>query len=73
MTLADDARAGKARPVYLLHGEEFLARKAAEELVEALVPAGRFGGQAGPFGHALTEFVMRDDGDRHGMYVQYVQ
>lgn len=32
------ARAGKAPPVVLLHGEEFLARKVAEDLVAALVP-----------------------------------
>ncbi|WP_373047981.1 DNA polymerase III subunit delta [Vulgatibacter sp.] len=33
-----DAKAGKAKPVYLFHGEEFLARKAAEDLVDVLVP-----------------------------------
>jgi DNA polymerase-3 subunit delta len=32
------ARDGKAPPVVLLHGEEYLARKAAEELVALLVP-----------------------------------
>ena len=37
-TLLAEAKAGKARAVYLLHGEEFLARKAAEELVDVLVP-----------------------------------
>ena len=31
--------AGKARPLYLVHGEEFLARRAAEALCHALVPA----------------------------------
>lgn len=36
--LIAEARAGKAAPVYLFHGEEYLARKAAEELVDALVP-----------------------------------
>jgi DNA polymerase-3 subunit delta len=30
--------AGKARPVYLLHGDEFLCRTAAQELAEKLVP-----------------------------------
>ncbi|MBS2032769.1 MAG: DNA polymerase III subunit delta [Deltaproteobacteria bacterium] len=35
--LADIAK-GKALPVYLVVGEEFLARKAAQELVDALVP-----------------------------------
>lgn len=39
-TLAAEAAAGKGRPVYLFHGEEFLARKAAESLVAALVPEG---------------------------------
>jgi len=33
-----EAKAGRARAVYLLHGEEFLARKAAEDLVDVLVP-----------------------------------
>jgi DNA polymerase-3 subunit delta len=41
----DDAlaeiKAGKARPFYLVHGEEFLARRAAEALAEALVPKGK--------------------------------
>jgi len=36
--LLAEAKAGKARAVYLFHGEEFLARKAAEDLVELLVP-----------------------------------
>jgi DNA polymerase-3 subunit delta len=31
-------KAGKAKPVYVVVGEEFLARKAAEEIVEQLVP-----------------------------------
>ncbi len=30
--------AGKARPVYLVHGDEFLCRTAAQELAEKLVP-----------------------------------
>ncbi len=30
--------AGKARPFYLVHGEEFLARRAVEALCDALVP-----------------------------------
>lgn len=33
-----EIRAGKARPFYLVHGEEFLARRAAETICEALVP-----------------------------------
>ena len=36
--LLAEAKAGRARGVYLLHGEEFLAKKAAEALIEALVP-----------------------------------
>lgn len=32
------AKAGEAKGIYLFHGEEFLARKAAEDLVEVLVP-----------------------------------
>ncbi|MFO7155262.1 MAG: DNA polymerase III subunit delta [Pseudomonadota bacterium] len=40
--LVDEIRQGRARPVYLFHGEEFLARKAAQEVVDALVdPAQR--------------------------------
>ena len=35
--LVKEIRAGKPRPVYLFHGEEFLARKAAQEVVDALV------------------------------------
>lgn len=34
----DEAKAGKVLPVYLLWGEEFLVRKAADELVKRLVP-----------------------------------
>ena len=34
-----EVAAGKARPVYLLHGDEFLCRTAAQEIAEALVPA----------------------------------
>lgn len=37
-TLIAEAKAGRAKAVYLLHGEEFLARKAAEDLVDVLVP-----------------------------------
>jgi DNA polymerase-3 subunit delta len=33
-----EIKAGKARPLYLVHGEEFLARRAAEALCEGLVP-----------------------------------
>jgi len=33
-----DIKAGKAKPFYLVHGEEFLARRAAEAICEALVP-----------------------------------
>lgn len=36
--LLTDARGGKAVSVYLFHGEEFLSRKAAEDLVDVLVP-----------------------------------
>jgi DNA polymerase III delta subunit len=36
--LLDEARAGKGRPVYLIEGDEYLARTAARELAEALVP-----------------------------------
>lgn len=35
----EEIRAGKARPIYLIHGEEFLARRAAEAICDALVPA----------------------------------
>lgn len=35
-----DIKAGKAKPLYLVHGEEFLARRAAEAICEALVPPG---------------------------------
>ncbi|AKU90446.1 DNA polymerase III delta subunit [Vulgatibacter incomptus] len=35
------ARSGKAPAILLFHGEEFLARKAAEEIVDLLVPAGQ--------------------------------
>lgn len=38
--LAAKAAAGQGSAVYLFHGEEFLARKAAEALVAALVPEG---------------------------------
>ncbi|MHB1845655.1 MAG: DNA polymerase III subunit delta [Deltaproteobacteria bacterium] len=34
----EEIRAGKARPVYLLEGDEFLCRQAGKELAEALVP-----------------------------------
>ena len=33
-----DIKAGKAKPLYLVCGEEFLARRAAEAICEALVP-----------------------------------
>jgi DNA polymerase-3 subunit delta len=36
--LIDEARAGKARPVYLIEGDEYLARTSARELADALVP-----------------------------------
>jgi len=40
--LLDEIRRGNPRAVYLFHGEEFLARKAAQEVVDALVdPAQR--------------------------------
>lgn len=35
-----DIKAGRAKPLYLVHGEEFLARRAAEAICEALVPPG---------------------------------
>jgi DNA polymerase-3 subunit delta len=41
--LLKEIASGKARPVYLVVGEEFLARKAATELVDALVPKGMQG------------------------------
>src|SRR5476649_457850 len=36
--LLQEAAAGKGKPVYLVEGDEFLARSAARELAEALVP-----------------------------------
>ena len=36
--LIEAAAAGKAQPVYLFEGDEYLARTAARELAEALVP-----------------------------------
>src|SRR3954470_16280398 len=36
--LLEEARAGKGRPVYLVEGDEYLAKGAARELAEALVP-----------------------------------
>ena len=36
--LLDEARSGKGRPVYLVEGDEYLAKSAARELAEALVP-----------------------------------
>jgi DNA polymerase-3 subunit delta len=33
-----DIKAGKVRPFYVVHGEEFLARRAVEALCDALVP-----------------------------------
>ena len=35
-----DLEAGNEAPVYLVHGEEFLVRKAAEQLIAKLVPGG---------------------------------
>src|SRR2546428_6933428 len=37
--LMDEALAGKARPIYLVEGDEYLARTSARELAEALVPS----------------------------------
>lgn len=37
--ILEDIRKGAARSVYLFHGEEFLAKQAAKEVAEALVPA----------------------------------
>ncbi len=37
-TLLEEAAAGKGRPIYLVEGDEYLARSAARELAEALVP-----------------------------------
>lgn len=39
--ILSQAKAGKASPAYLFHGEEFLSRKAAEELIDLLVPPGQ--------------------------------
>lgn len=36
-----EIKAGKARPLYLVAGEEFLARRAAEAICDALVPPAR--------------------------------
>ena len=36
--LLDAARAGKGKPIYLFEGDEYLARHAARELADALVP-----------------------------------
>ena len=36
--LLEEARGGKGKPVYLVEGDEYLARGAARELAEALVP-----------------------------------
>lgn len=36
--LIEAARAGKGKPVYLIEGDEYLARTSARELAEALVP-----------------------------------
>src|SRR5437868_5635685 len=40
-TALEEIKAGKARPLYLVHGEEFLARRAAEAICDALVPANK--------------------------------
>lgn len=37
-TALEEIKAGKAKPLYLVHGEEFLARRAAETICDALVP-----------------------------------
>ena len=37
--LIEQAAQGKGRPVYLVEGDEFLARGTARELAEALVPS----------------------------------
>lgn len=37
-TLLEEAAAGKGRPIYLVEGDEYLARSSARELVDALVP-----------------------------------
>ena len=37
--LLEEAAAGKGKPVYLVEGDEYLAKSAARELAEALVPA----------------------------------
>jgi DNA polymerase-3 subunit delta len=34
----EEIKAGKARPFYVVHGEEFMARRAADALCDALVP-----------------------------------
>jgi len=39
--LLAEAKAGSTNSVYLFHGEEFLARKAAEDLIDILVPEGQ--------------------------------
>ena len=36
--LLDEARAGRGKPIYLFEGDEYLARHAARELADALVP-----------------------------------
>lgn len=36
-----EIRQGKAKPLYLVHGEEFLARRAAEAICDELVPPAR--------------------------------
>lgn len=36
--LLEEAAAGKGKPIYLVEGDEYLARSAARELAEALVP-----------------------------------
>jgi DNA polymerase-3 subunit delta len=40
-TALEEIKAGKARPLYLVAGEEFLARRAAEAICDALVPPER--------------------------------
>src|SRR5579864_5613259 len=36
--IIEEAAAGRGRPLYLIEGDEYLARGAARELAEALVP-----------------------------------
>jgi DNA polymerase-3 subunit delta len=49
-----EIRSGKRHPVYLLHGDEFLARSGVKALVDALVPAA---------GQALSVETLEEDVD----------